>query len=141
MPSKWNFQISSRLQWNTTQHFKRVILFIPFCSSERRFVIRDFAFSLYPSEESRFYIMHVYSDIQLEAFSGVIFTTHKRTVSSDFRAQTNNRNHGTYSEINVYIIILVQRFLSIHKLFCESFIPLSLQSKYSKKLILNFLLY
>jgi hypothetical protein len=64
-----NFQIVSCLQWKTTQHFKRVILLIPFCSSELRFFIQDFDFSLYASNESRFYIMHVYSGIQLEGFS------------------------------------------------------------------------
>jgi len=37
---------------------------------ELRFVIRDFAFCLYASNESSFYIMHVYSDLQLEGFSG-----------------------------------------------------------------------
>jgi hypothetical protein len=41
-------------------------LLIPFCSSELRFFIQDFDFSLYASDESRFYIMHVYSGIQLE---------------------------------------------------------------------------
>ena len=40
------FQISSRLQWKTPQHFKRVISFMPFCSSELRFVIQDFTVSL-----------------------------------------------------------------------------------------------
>jgi hypothetical protein len=98
-----NFQISSHLQWKTTQHFKRVILFIPFWSSELRFVIRDFTFSLYASGESRFYIMHIYSNLQLEGFLNVIFMTHKRIESSDFHAHTNNRNRGTYKEINFYI--------------------------------------
>ena len=107
-----NFQISSRLQGKSTQHFKRVISFIPFCSSELRFVIWDFAFSLYASDESRFYIMHVYSDLQLEGFSGAIFTIHKRTEteSSDFCVITNIRNRGTCNEMNFYIIILVRCF-------------------------------
>ena len=104
------FQISSRLQWKTTRHFKRVISCIPFCSSELRFVIQDFIFSIYAPDESHFYIMHVYSDLQLEGFSGVIFTTDKRTESSDFRAITNNQNHCTYNEMNFYIIILVRYF-------------------------------
>jgi len=67
---------------------------------------------LYGSNESRFYIMHVYSDLQLEAFSGIILKTHKRTESSDLHAQTNNRNRSIYiyNEINFYIIILVQHF-------------------------------
>jgi hypothetical protein len=38
-------------------------LLIPFCSSELRFFIQDFDFSLYASDESRFYIMHVYSQL------------------------------------------------------------------------------
>jgi hypothetical protein len=63
--------------------------------------------------------MHVYSDLQLEDFSGIIFTTNKRTRSSDLRAINNNRNRGTYNEMNFYIIILVHAF--------KTFIPLSLE--------------
>jgi len=49
---------------------------------ELRFVIRDFAFSLYASNESSFYIMHVYSDLQLDGFSGrYLYNSLKNTVT------------------------------------------------------------